>query len=764
MPRNALSCTAFGVLLPVLAAGGAGASTQPLLSAHQLAGQPTPVLDGDLNDAAWQLAPVFDAFHEFEPRNGRPAPDTLRTTVQVLVDEQALVVGIRAWDADAGKRSGTLARRDKVAGDQDFVGVWIDPSGHGRAAQFVRVNIAGVISDGVYRADIDEEDFGPDYPVDAVVKLLPDGYSVELRWPLSSLRFPYADGKPWRAMIERSVPHAGGMKLLSAPLPSGALSYIAMQQEIAGMGDTVASVRDRSFLELKPELTLRRERETQGGARRSSGEASLGLDINLRPRADWVLNATLNPDFSQVEIDEPTSQGARRIALSLPEKRGFFLESADVLGLPLAAFYSRTVADPAWGVRATWRAADADASAMSLRDQEGGVVQRGNPYATGEYLQTGRTQASLARGRWHGDTLLGGAFASLRDYGSGGRNAVAGIDAQWQHGDADQGQHKVSTLLMRSSTTANFADDSGAQRAEARRGSYAWARYNYHSSGWVNEVLLESISPGFANDNGFVPQTGVLKTDIDLNRRHGEQHIELFGLDLYEFETHLGLHEIRTRGDALHGQASGQIVERKIQPGIWLFAPRQTRLFANLGFDQQRGRPDGALHNTPALHLGFASRPLPWLVNLAGELSLGRRLDIEADRVGGGGEALLEVGLRFALPRGWAAELDHRWNRAWVRGTLGHAAYADNGWRWLGVIHMGPRDSVRLLAQNTWSARRDDGVSTLDAWAERQLHRSVLYRHLWRHGRSMSLGFVKEKTPDPAVKNKAVTFKIQWET
>lgn len=753
----------FAALLPLLLfVAGASAAPQAVLSAHRITPAESPVLDGDLSEAVWRVAPVYDRFHEFEPRNGNLAPAALRTTVQLLIDNDALIVGIRAWDDTPAARQGSLARRDKVAQDQDFIGLWIDPTGHGRAAQFVRINTAGVLSDGVYRADDDESDLGPDFPIDAAVKPLADGYSVELRWPLSSLRFPYADGKQWRAMIERSIPHADGMLLMSVPMKPAPLNYIGMLHDIGGMGDTVSSVRDRRFVDLKPELTLRQEKTDNEGARGRTRKAALGLDVNVRPRADWVFNATLNPDYSQVEIDEPTSAGAKRIALSLPEKRGFFLESSDVLGLPLAAFYSRTVADPAWGLRATWRAAGADATAMSLRDQEGGVVLRGGPYATDEFLQTRRTQASLVRTRWHGDGLLVGAFASQRDYGDAGRNAVIGIDGQWR-GTGGDAQQQAAMVLMHSRTSAGFEADPGPARTPAKHGAYLWSKYSYKSTDWTNALTLEAVGPDFVNDNGFVPQTGILKTNLDINRVFGPRQVDWLGLELYDLEAHLGLYEIRTLSNAALGQPGRQVVERKLQPGFWLFAPRQTRFWTNLGFDQQRGRRDGPLHNTPALHFGVESSPYPWLVKLAGEFTLGRQLDIDADRVGGGGNAQVDVRLRFPLPRGWAVELDHRWNRAWVHGTLGHAAFADNGWRWLGTLHFSPRDSLRLLAQNTSSARRDDGVTELDLWAERQTHRSLLYRHVWRHGRSMSAGLVKDKTPDPAVSNTALTIKFQWE-
>ena len=194
-------------------------------------------IDGRLDEAAWAGAVENSRFYQYEPEDGLPAPDAYRTSVRILIDGDALVFGIRARHAPGETPRGTLARRDKVERDQDYIGVWIDPSGHGRSAQFVRVNVAGVLSDGIYRSDEDEDDEGPDFPVESGVHLLPDGYTMEIRWPLSSLRFPYGEARPWRLMVERSVPQADGMLLLSAPLKKGALHFIAEMDEIAGMAE-----------------------------------------------------------------------------------------------------------------------------------------------------------------------------------------------------------------------------------------------------------------------------------------------------------------------------------------------------------------------------------------------------------------------------------------------------------------------------------------------------------------------------------------------
>ncbi len=109
------------------------------LRALRITAGDTPVIDGALDDPAWRRAPVYQDFHKHQPRDGAPAPGALKTSVQVLVDDGALVFGIRAWDDAPHLRRGLLARRDKVGVDQDFIGIWIDPAGHGRNAQFVRI-------------------------------------------------------------------------------------------------------------------------------------------------------------------------------------------------------------------------------------------------------------------------------------------------------------------------------------------------------------------------------------------------------------------------------------------------------------------------------------------------------------------------------------------------------------------------------------------------------------------------------------------------
>ena len=136
-----------------------------------------------------------------------------------------------------------------------------------------------------------------------------------------------------------------------------------------------------------------------------------------------MLDATLNPDFSQVELDAPQLAGNTRFALSVPEKRPFFLESTDVIDQPIGGFYSRSVTDPRYGLRATWRAPKADATALTLRDEGGGLVLRPGAFATAVFAQDGASQATLLRARRHDGAFTSGVLLSDRDYGARGRNS-----------------------------------------------------------------------------------------------------------------------------------------------------------------------------------------------------------------------------------------------------------------------------------------------------------------------------------------------------
>ena len=429
-------------------------------------GAPLLSIDGRLDEPIWKRAPVHDAFFQYLPTDGLPAPGGYRTTVQIVVEEHALVYGIRAYDPNPEQIRAHLMRRDQVRRDQDFVTVFIDAVGTRRSAQFIRISAAGVVADGMYIADTDNEDFAPDFEFESAVVRQNDGYSVELRVPLLSLRYPYEGGATWRTMVGRSIPREASTLLLSASLTKDALNFIAELQEIEGLQDLVERVRNHALLSVRGELTWRRTRHVEAAGTQGSAEGSASAQVKWRPRADWVFDATVNPDFSQVELDVPQLAGTTRFALSVVEKRPFFLESTDVLDLPMAAFYSRSITDPGWGVRATWRGADADATALSLRDDGGGLVLRPGAFATDLVEQNERSQATLLRGRLHTRRRQLRRLAEPARLSGGRFNQVAGADLIWRS-SAEQ-QCACAPWARQTSALVDCRRSAGARRHGVR--------------------------------------------------------------------------------------------------------------------------------------------------------------------------------------------------------------------------------------------------------------------------------------------------------
>lgn len=706
-------------------------------------GDAAPAIDGRLADDAWQRAPVYERFAQFLPADKQPA--RWRTTVQVVVTGDALVFGIRAWDPEPGRIRAPLARRDQVKADQDFVSVFIDPVGHRRTAQYVRISAAGAVEDGLFAAEEDSEDTAPDFDVEAAAMRLSDGYSVELRWPLAALRFPHSDGAPWRVMVARNIPREDRTLDVSAPaLTKDALSFIAELQPLEGLADLVEQVRERSFIALRPELTLRATRDSDEAGTRRSRKASLGAEFKWRPRADWVIDATLNPDFSQVELDAPQLAGNTRFALSVPEKRPFFLESADVVGptqpdetgenRSLAAFYTSAITDPDWGLRATWRGAGAEATALSLHDAGGGQVLRAGAFATRSGLQPEGSQASFARGRMQLGSLGLAGLVSQRDFGSGLATQVVGSDGVWRAGDSDQWRGH----LLLSGTTLGLDEAGQVLRLSRQRGHRAWLGWRHKDADWVANVNVEEISARFANDNGFVNQSGVRRASAFGYLRMGPR--ELIGVDMHDSELQLKVQETRTLADSLLGVAAGQVVERLFQPGFWFAAARNTGVWGHVGLDQHRARSGGQLHQTRTLQLGFESNPSELLSYVNAEVDWGRRLDVEADRVGLGLQAQLEAKLRAPLPAGLWLEFEQRLGLGYVDAPNGQRAFTDRSAQSLVVLHLSPRDSLRLIHQQTHFTRRLDAAASLAADDSRDRQLALMFQHRVGLSRILSVG------------------------
>jgi hypothetical protein len=638
------------------------------------------VLDGTLSHPAWQRAPAFERSHEIDPVRGRTPTHAMR--VQLLYDDQALYVGVSALDPEPQRIRAPLVRHDLVNRTQDFVVVYVDPVGARQAAQFFRVGASGSTADGLHTAANDFEDFAPDFDFDSAAARNAQGYTVVLRVPFASLRYTAARERVWRVMVGRRIPRDDVTLTLTVPLPREALSFIDMMQPLRGFEPPV----EHGFLQLRPTLTLRRTDERPHGEPRSAGnEAKLSLDAKWRPRPELVLDATLNPDFAQVALDQPQLSRNTRFALFLTEKRPFFLESSDLLVSPTDALYTRSVNDPRWGLRATWRGERASGTAMALRDKGGGLTPIPGPYATGFALQpAGDALLSRAEAQWGGLTL--GGIVGGRRYrdeagDSAGDNVVAGADLQWRITDS----LRLKAQALGSDTTALADADGVLREGPPQAGGMAYVGLYGRTDRSETDLSIQELSHGFRNDVGFVAQTGIRKL-------FARQTLQWFQRGPFN------ILEVFVNAERREERGTGLTVLQRWTPGLWFTAARNSEATIEwVSAEKSRVHRAGPLHGARYLHLNVQGTVGPSIPLAQLWFDTGRMVDVMAGldgRVVRGRKYGFDVQTR---PLPWL-ELQPRLDAVVLDNPV-EGRYREAAAQLLGIWHLAANRSVRLILQ-----------------------------------------------------------------
>jgi hypothetical protein len=309
------------------------AAQPPHLEARRVAAP--PAIDGRLDEPAWRDAPEADAFTQKRPVEGEPPVE--RTSVRVLYDSDAVYIGV-ACDQAKAPVVARLTRRDRQV-EADSVTIALDTRGDGKSAFEFGVNAAGVLSDAL-RSNDTAVSSEWDEVWDARTAITDRGWSAEMRIPLHALRFTPRPIQSWGFQVRRYV---------SARQELDEWSFTPKEdaREVSRYGrlDGIAGLHAKDYLEVLPFVTARlRHRDVAPGAEGSGWEpaASAGLDLRWHVTPRLTLNATVNPDFGQVEAD-PAVLNLDTFEVFFPEKRPFFLEGADTFSTPLGLLYTRRI-------------------------------------------------------------------------------------------------------------------------------------------------------------------------------------------------------------------------------------------------------------------------------------------------------------------------------------------------------------------------------------------------------------------------------------
>ncbi len=275
-----------------------------------------PVLDGRDSDQVWQSISPIDSFLEAKPTEG--AQPKMRTEARVAYDEDNLYVFVRAFDPHPDSIVSLLSRRDDQTAS-DYVTLMLDPYHDRRTGYEFSVNPAGVKTDYALYNDGDE-DIAWDAVWDAATQIDSLGWTAEYRIPLSQLHYSSKKGGTfglliWRVVQRHTATITWPLYRVSRP---GFTSQFGELTGLDGLGSP-------GHAEITPYVITKSEPDAGAAGFERSEEVSLGGDLKYRLASNLLLNATVNPDFGQVEAD-PSELNLSAFETFFEERRPFFVE------------------------------------------------------------------------------------------------------------------------------------------------------------------------------------------------------------------------------------------------------------------------------------------------------------------------------------------------------------------------------------------------------------------------------------------------------
>jgi len=453
-----------------------------------------PVLDGILDDEAWKnAAMVDDAWVTYNPINGNELPQ--RTRAYIAYDEQNLYFAFYCKDTHPGLIKTSLTKRDGIFED-DWVGLSLDTVGGKKYGYELFVNPSGAQAD-IFRTG-DMEDSSTDWVWYSAGKMVSDGYIVEIRQPLKNIRF--ASGKDVRmgVVFWRRISRLG---------MSGSWPRLMPGQSIGGSQAElrIAELTRPLVLEALPSFTYTSGRNRLSPSSWSGADQTrdLGFAVKYGLTSSIVAEATLNPDFSQVESDAMQVTVNQRYPVLYSEKRPFFMEAGNLfdlaaLGEGLANMvmpvHTRSIIDPQWGIRLTGEQGKGSFALLAAADRS-----PGNPWQGEENPDLGRQstfwigRGKLGLGR---DNFIGMLYSG-REFGAEYNRALA----------ADFSLRFLKNHQVMGHYIQSFSNRPAA--AGEANGGYLTTEYAYNKGNTAILAMVENIDPGFQMDTAYYQRSGI---------------------------------------------------------------------------------------------------------------------------------------------------------------------------------------------------------------------------------------------------------------
>jgi len=327
-------------------------------------------------------------------------------------------------------------------------------------------------------------------------KLTGRGYIVLISIPFKSLRFASSDVQTWGIILNRSIPRTNE-NIFWPRISNRILGRFNQAATLEGL-EHISPGRNMQFNPYGAFRTFRSIDQRDPSNPVFTGRAfkpDIGLDSKFIVRDSFVVDTTVNPDFSQVESDQPQITVNQRFEVFFPEKRPFFLENSNYFTTPINLVFTRRIAHPEYGTRVTGKAGPWAVGVLTSDDRAPGeTVAPGDPLAGDRAIFT---VARVSRDILNQSTI--GAIFTDREF-AGTYNRVGGIDANIK---LSPNWRVLGQAVTSSTTFTNGLSEGGpGYKAEAIR---TGRKFNF-------DATYSDYSPGFDTETGFVNRTDVRQT------------------------------------------------------------------------------------------------------------------------------------------------------------------------------------------------------------------------------------------------------------
>jgi hypothetical protein len=480
----------LSLFLLLLCTATAAAAQPPQAETLTIPRAATPPALADYLDGIPRPGEVaITTFVQREPGDGVPASQ--KTEAYLSYDATNLYIIFVARDEEPGQVRATLARRENF-GNDDFVGIILDTFHDRRNSYLFVCNPLGVQLDGV-STDGERDDYSFDTVWSSEGRRTDFGYVVRMAIPFKSLRFANAPEQEWGIALARAIRRNNETSF-----------WPYLTKRIASMGQQLAT--GRGLRDISPGRNMQvipyaafagaRFLDQERAAFVTDTEGRAGLDGKFVVKDAFTLDLTFNPDFSQVESDEPQVTINQRFEVFFEEKRPFFIENSSYFQTPINLFFSRRIADPQVGARLTGKKNGWSVAGLAIDDRAPGhAVDPGDPaYGDRAVIGVARVQRDLP------NQSTFGVLATTRDFGSS-ESHVLSVDGRYKMTD--------TWTLTGQAAVSDFRPLDG----QSLTGPAFSFELDRSGRSWGTFLRYEDISPEFRAPLGYVRR-------VDLRQVH----------------------------------------------------------------------------------------------------------------------------------------------------------------------------------------------------------------------------------------------------